>query len=236
MFETIKNIDIDNPESWGDKLFITSDIDWSSEDVLKYAIDLFNEYKVKVTYFATHRTKLLENLNNDSEIGIHPNFNYLLNGDTRYGKNYKDVISYYKQLYPNSVSVRSHSLTQSSFILDEFFKQGLKFDVNGLSPINNRYLIPFRILINGIIKVPFMWEDDVHCQNKAKWDISIINGTGIKVLNFHPIHIFLNTEKMERYNDARPYFQDYFRLKEFVNSKNYGTKNFLIDLLRFYNR
>ncbi|HEY5123928.1 MAG TPA: hypothetical protein VIK14_09355 [Ignavibacteria bacterium] len=234
MFETIENIDIDKPESWGNKLFITSDIDWSSDDVLKYTIDLFNEYEVKVTYFATHKTKILENLRHGSEIGLHPNFNYLLNGDTRYGKNYKEVISYYKQMYPNSVSVRSHSLTQSSFILDEFLKQGLKFDVNGLFPLNNSCLIPFKILINGITKVPFIWEDDVHCHNKAKWDISITDGKGIKVLNFHPIHIFLNTEKMERYSDARPYFKDYLRLKEFVNATNYGTRNFLIDLLRHY--
>jgi hypothetical protein len=177
----------------------------------------------------------LENLRHGSEIGIHPNFNYLLNGDIRYGRNYKEVISYYKQLYPNSVSVRSHALTQSSLILDEFYTQGLKFDLNSFFPIINKEgLVPFKILSNGIIKVPFLWEDDIFFQNKEKLYKEIFKGSGIRVLNFHPIHIFLNTEMVERYNDARPFFQNFSRLKKFVNNTTYGTRNILIDLMRLY--
>ena len=97
IFENIKKIDISNPISWQDKIFLTFDIDWCSDEVLLYTLDIIEKYDIKATFFITHDTTLLERMraNQNIELGIHPNFNPLLNGDFRYGKSIDEVIKYY---------------------------------------------------------------------------------------------------------------------------------------------
>jgi len=129
MFELIKNINIKDSKSWENKIFLTFDIDWCSDEVLEYTLDLLDQFDAKATFFVTHQTKLLDRIekNENFELGIHPNFNFLLNGDFRYGKSMGEIVRYYLEIVPNAVSVRSHSMTQNSNILDLFRKNGLKF-------------------------------------------------------------------------------------------------------------
>ena len=234
MFELIKNIDIKDPNSWQNKIFLTFDIDWCSDEVLEYTLDILEEYNIKATFFVTHKTKLLERMrqNKNIELGIHPNFNFLLNGDFRYGKNIDEIIEYYKDIIPEAVSVRSHSLTQSSVIISKFYERGFVNHCNTYIPHNSGIILfPYK-LWNGMNEVPFFWEDDIHCMYKWKFDINeAFYNKGLKIYNFHPIHTFLNTEKLDKYENARPYLQDFKKLKEFVNNKTYGTRDFLIDLI-----
>jgi len=233
MFELIKNIEIEE-STWKDKLFITSDIDWASDEVLDFTINLFEKYNAKCTFFATHQTDLISDIPDDYEIGLHPNFNFLLEGDFRYGKNYKEIIDYYNKLIPNCTSIRSHSMTQNTNILDYFSKIGFTHDVNHFIPnLNCVNLSPWKYWQNKMLKVPYFWEDDIHCIYGIEYNIdNIFNYKGIKVIDFHPIHIFLNTENLERYNSARPYLQDYTELKQFVNTSTYGTRDFLVDIIK----
>lgn len=53
---------------------------------------------------------------------------------------------------------------------------------------------------------------------------------GVKVFDFHPIHIFLNTESLDRYERTRPYHQNPSELIKH-RYKGYGTRNRLIELL-----
>ena len=100
--------------------------------MLSYTLDIIEKHNIKATFFVTHETKLLVRMwnNPNIELGIHPNFNPLLNGDFRYGKNFEEVIEYYKNIVPEAVGVRSHSMTQNSPILDTFEKFGLIYDCN----------------------------------------------------------------------------------------------------------
>ena len=91
-------------------------------------------------------------------------------------------------------------------------------------------LKPWRIW-NQLVRVTYNWEDDVsiiygHTDNMA----SIINVPGLKVFNFHPIHVFLNTESLDRYEKTRPLHQ---KPKELIKHRHegYGTRNRLLDLL-----
>lgn len=232
MFDLIKNITLDK-SSWDDKLFITSDIDWASDEVLDFVINLFDKHNLKCTFFATHKTTLLDSLGANYEVGLHPNFNYLLNGDFRYGKNYKEVIDYYYKMFPTAKSVRSHSMTQNTLILDEFARLGFTHDCNHFIPYKNSEtkLEPWKYWQDDMLKVPYLWEDDIHCVYQDKWEIDLVTKiSGLKVLDFHPIHIFLNTEDIERYNSARLYLQSFKELQQFVNTTKYGTRDFLLDL------
>ena len=82
-FGLISEIDVDEPNSWQDRIFITLDIDWANDLVLKDTIDIISQYGARATFFTTHDTPLNSLLcsNEDFELGIHPNFNFLLNGD-----------------------------------------------------------------------------------------------------------------------------------------------------------
>ena len=83
-------------------IFLTFDIDWCIDEVLEYTLEILDRYNVKTTFFITHYTKLLNKMyeNKKIELGIHPNFNPLLNGDFRYGKNIEEVMKYYMNIVP----------------------------------------------------------------------------------------------------------------------------------------
>lgn len=233
-FENIKNIDILNSVSWVDKIFITFDIDWCSDEVLSHTLDIVEKYNIKATFFVTHETILLERMraNSNIELGIHPNFNPLLNSDFRYGKNIDEIIEYYKSIVPEAVSIRSHSLTVSSPMLNAFEKYGLKYECNQFIPFNSEIeLYPYKH-INSIIRVPHFWEDDLHCLYQDSWDVDIyLNYKGIKVFDFHPIHLYLNTEQIERYEKSREWHNCEENLPKYRYDE-YGTHSFLIDLIK----
>ena len=94
-FENIRSVDISN--EWKNKIFLTFDIEWATDEVLNYVLDIICDAKIKTTFFCTHATSILQRMreNCNMELGIHTNFNFLLKNDYRYGKNYKEVIQYY---------------------------------------------------------------------------------------------------------------------------------------------
>ena len=54
----------------------------------------------------------------------------------------------------------------------------------------------------------------------------------LRVLNFHPIHLYLNPEQVETYERARPYTRDASRLKECRTPDADGTRSFFADVIR----
>ena len=76
----IKLINCQDPHTWRGKIFLTFDLDWCHDEVLRYLLDSLEQRNLSATFFVTHQTDLLERMRNNSqfELGIHPNFNYLL--------------------------------------------------------------------------------------------------------------------------------------------------------------
>jgi hypothetical protein len=233
MFYRIKDIDINIDKTWRDKIFLTFDIDWASDEVLNYAIDVVERFDVSATWFLTHETCVLDRLlaNNKFEVGIHPNFNFLVNGDFRYGKNLDEIVDYYLQLVPDPISVRSHDLMHKTSLTKIFNSKGIKFECNLFFPFNAGTVVPHRSWEFPLIQVPSIWEDDVHCYYKWRWDTNqVATYSGIKVFNFHPIHIVLNTEKKERYLNEKGN-QSNFKALLSNRNQDFGTENILTDLL-----
>jgi hypothetical protein len=89
-------------------------------------------------------------------------------------------------------------------------------------------------LWNGLIRIPYNWEDDVHwsygygfedCKMELDDDELII-------FDFHPIHIFINTENKYRYNEAKKHYSDHVKLLEYRNKEVPGTRDLLLYLLK----
>lgn len=234
--DLVRNVTTKFDEEMGGRMFLTFDLDWCSDEVLAFTLDILEEYDRCATFFVTHQTSLLDRIraNQNFELGIHPNFNFLLEGDFRFGKNYQQVIEHYLHIVPEAVSVRSHSLTQSSGILEAFAKCGLTHDCNLFLPPKG---LPKPFLHWGakLVRVPHIFEDDVECLNgwhnlETLRDLEKLSC--IKVFNFHPIHIFLNTEHLERYQESAAVHRENDLLKNCVNTSSFGTRYFLIELLR----
>lgn len=200
--------------TWQNKSFLTIDVDWAHDEVLADAIDLLDQFQVHATWFITHDTPLLKRLraNSNYELGIHPNFNWLLAGDCRNGSNVAEVINRMMQIVPEARSVRSHSMTQSTGLLQAFADVGLTHDANHFIPASSGIELKPWYLWNGLVRVPYCWEDDVYCIYRERGipepdTIAMSSRNGLRVFDFHPIHLFLNTESMTRYENTRSLHQ-----------------------------
>ena len=209
------------------------DIDWAPEQVIQDALSLFEKYNVKCTLFSTHKSKVIKESNRALfEISIHPNFNLLLDGNS--STDAEGIVKNLLNIYPEAKGIRSHSLTQSTILLSLFKSIGMEYDCNSLFPYNwNIY--PYKTF-TGLTIIPFNWEDDVHFLYKKSFDIDfneIFNPSKNYLFNFHPIHIYLNTDSELTYLNTKKYYHDPIELKKRMNTRNHGTRDFLINLLNF---
>ena len=220
------------------KIFLTFDLDWAHDEVFKFTLDILKKHELKATIFITHETKHLIELRNNPkiELGIHTNFNNLLNRQEN--KKIEDIIDSNLNMVPEAIGVRCHALVQSSYILKNLKDKRLRYDSNLYIPITSGMnLEPFEDW-NGLVRIPYIWEDDIHCIDISNniledWDSKrFLDYDYLKVFNFHPIHIFLNTENIERYYKAKNYCQDVRSLKKFINNnESNGTRVFFEKLI-----
>lgn len=215
--------------------YITLDIDWASDEVISDTLDLLDSLALPATIFITHETTLLERMRQNPRIalGIHPNFCPLLQGRGTH-PDYHAVIDELKTLVPEATCARSHALVDASPILVAFKDQGFCKDMNLFIPFSSGIrLRPFRHY-SDLQRIPYFYEDDAFCYetDKSSPEAHLLEaGDGLKVFNFHPIHLYLNTETMTRYEEARPYFQDFPKLKPIVNpDTENGARAFLTRL------
>jgi hypothetical protein len=217
-FATIGSIVPEEASTWTGRLFLTIDVDWACDEVLLETIDLLERATVAATFFVTHDTPLLRRVsaNPRFELAIHPNFNALLSGESAREGGAERVVEELLAVVPRARSVRSHSMTQSSRLLDLFHRRGLTHDCNHFVPAGAGIeLKPFRHW-NGLIRVPYFWEDDVALAYGDTLDTGRVRAApGLKVFDFHPIHVALNSPNLQCYEDSRPVHNDRARLREF---------------------
>lgn len=209
----------------------TCDIDWGPEAVIEDTISLFELFDVKCTFFSTHHSPALVKSDKKLfEIGIHPNFNPILRGNT--DKLFEDILDEILEIHPEAQGVRTHTMLQSVVILQKFADKKLIYEANTFLPYQTG-IKPFK-LWNGLVRIPFNWEDDVHWAYGYSFDDCRINLDEDEhiVFDFHPIHIYLNTENKYRYNEAKKYYNDPQKLFKYRNKEVPGTRDLLIYLLK----
>ena len=232
----VSSINTKKLDTWENKIFLTFDIDWAHDEIIQDTVDLLSHYKVPGTFFATHESTVVKHLFDQKfhEIGIHPNFNDLLNDNTC------DLTAEYKitellKLFPSAKSIRSHSTTWSGVIQELILKYELTHECNTFIPWQSSIDLKPWNLWNGLVRVPYFWEDDVALLFKEPNSSLIkLSSNKLKVYDFHPIHIFLNTETLERYESTRPLHKNPKELLKY-RYRGYGTRNKFIDLLEKFN-
>lgn len=234
-FGRISELAVGDEHSWDAALFLTFDLDWAHDEVVADTLGLLEAQGVAATIFVTHDTPLLARMrrNPKIELGIHPNYTPLLGGDPRLGASIDEVLDRIMAIVPEAISVRSHSVTNSSRIVAAAIRRGLRFDSNAYIPYASGVVArPWTLADDGIVEAPFCFADDVQATSGAGWGAApLLAHDGLRVLCFHPIHIFLNTDTTARYEAARPHLRDPGRLREFVNRDGPGARTLLLELI-----
>ena len=177
---------------------IVLDIDWAPDFVIEAVAEILVEKGVCATWFITHASPVMEQLRRYPdlfELGIHPNF---LAGST-HGETPAAVMQHCMQMVPEAVSMRTHSLYQSTPLLKQ---------VAGLTQIENDVslfmpyaagLRPVRMWFAGcsLVRIPVYWSDTQEMvRPDSDWRLeTLLAREGLKVFAFHPIHVYLNLDE-----------------------------------------
>jgi hypothetical protein len=188
---------------------ITLDVDWAPDPVIESVAALLRERGVRATWFITHRSRAVDRLAEVPELfelGIHPNF---LPGSS-HGDTEEEVLEHACSLVPQAVSLRTHGLVQSGPLTTRLIQQGrLAHDVSTFLP-GMPYIRPVEHWAAGsrIIRIPYFWSDDFEWQKpEPSWLLAPLVGVpGLKVMGFHPIHVFLNSAAAETYDSVKRAF------------------------------
>lgn len=209
------------------KVVLTFDLDWCSDDVLQYTLDKLIKAEVPATFFVTHKTDILDEIRKYDflELGIHPNFNK----NTTHGNDVEEIIDYCMALVPEAVSSRSHGLKISSNKLISLMKKGIKIDCSIFMPeVKNLQSFYFKINNNKILRIPYNWEDDyAFYQKKKLYSYEDIRNYKDIILDFHPIHVYLNSNSDGLYNQ-------YKADKSVKKNNSIGTETMLDEVIQEY--
>jgi hypothetical protein len=235
-FARVGDVEVANPATWDGRIFLTFDIDWAHDAVIADTIDLVEAAGVAATWFVTHETPVLERLraNPRFELGIHPNFlPLLMQGNGSNGATAEEVVDRLMAIVPEARSVRSHSLVQSGRLLELFRNKGLTHEANAFVPDPSGIALKPWIDWFGMVKVPYSFEDDFWCDSGgASAPVAVVPAPhGIAGFDFHPIHVFLNTDRLSHYEETRALHRSPERL---LSSRVEGTgvRTMLTNLLR----
>lgn len=215
---------------------ITLDCDWAPDFILEDVVNLFNEKKVKAVFFITNDSPTVQKLRKNPlfEIGIHPNFF----PNSSQGDDADSVLKYLKKITPEAKSIRTHGLYQSTLLLKKFQEYGIENDVSILLSKTPNLISHYSKFFN-LYRFPYFWEDDVEMDEEYKWSLDnpLFHKKGLKIFNFHPIHVYLNSRKMNQYNSLKKEIGlnnvNENNIKNYINKNKNGTRDFLKEIILY---
>ena len=183
---------------------ITLDTDWAPECCIDDVASMLIASQVRATWFVTHDSPAIDRLRNHPELfelGLHPNF---FPGSS-HGATEAAVLAHCARLVPDATAIRMHGLLQSSRLLTTIRAEtGVRVDASLLLRLHPGLEPSSLPLSSGpLIRVPFWWEDDLEMLAPVpawsllpRFDAGV---AGLKVLNFHPVHVAMDAATMEGY-------------------------------------
>ena len=191
-------------QSTDNLLALSFDIDWAPDFVIDEVAQVLVSNSVKATWFVTHASPAVYRLAKRPdlfELGIHPNF---LPGSD-HGRTPAEVLAFFNKIIPSAVSVRTHALVQSGPIFDEILTH-TKVTVDSslfLPRMPAIRPVPYwRRGTRTLWRLPIFWSDIAETEMEAPdWTLESLlsTGPGLKVLDFHPIHVYLNSTDGQSY-------------------------------------
>lgn len=203
---------------------ITLDMDWAPEEIIDYSLKLLSQYNVTATLFMTNKISCHIS---QHEIAIHPNFRSM-----KFEKHFTKYIS----IYPNIKGMRSHSLFFSERFRPFYKKFGIEYQSNVMMHCQKN-IIPY-YMSPTTLEIPIFWMDSYYLENISNNQTVFLNNKsleapGLKVFDFHPIHIFLNTDTLSFYASVKKYYKNPEKIAKYRNKHALGICDIFIKLLKY---
>lgn len=208
-------------------ILFTIDVDWAPDELVDYTLGLFAENGINCTVFMTHvgSSDLGDSL---FELGLHPNIRSLSEAEEK--------IATLKTSFPQAVGVRNHGVFSSFYLYEIYRKYDLTIESNYITFLS-KYCTP-SLIIHDIIQAPIFFMDDIFLRISGDFSLFspcgefaklLVDDSFLFVFDFHPIHVYLNTDSIDRYEKAKKNYHDVRLLKNFRNNE-YGVRTVLSDL------
>jgi hypothetical protein len=176
---------------------LSFDTDWCDPEMVTWLQHELLTHGARATFFCTEtRDKEAYEIRKPNEIAIHPSPLSNL-----FGTEIREHMSWLAKLYPEARGVRNHCLHQDTRLLSFAHENGFEYESNSLM-----FLVPglrYWTRPSGLVSVPIYWEDDVYFSYEAGVTFDMgdlwLNAPGLKVLSFHPVHVWANTESQDDY-------------------------------------
>lgn len=213
-----------------DEIVITLDVDWAPDETLAPFLDRLREAGHQATVFATHDSPLLHGLDrNQFEVGIHPNFN-------NSGGDLVTPIADLTALYPGVRGGRSHSFYNSTPMLHTYADHGLTYESNAFL-FKHANLRPTRFS-KRLVSVPIYWMDYKQIELDLPFDLDTLalEQPGLKILIWHPMHLFINTTDDTHYQGVKPVYHEVDKLRAHQRKGVAGVGTLFEDLLAYLSK
>lgn len=184
---------------------ITLDLDWAPDYAIDLVAQILVEHEVRATWFVTHESEAVRGLRAHElfELGIHPNFA----SASTHGSGLETVLDHCMQLVPEATSMRTHQLFQLTPLFDLVLERTpIRSDLSlYLHRAPNLSPVAFHSAGRVLHRFPTFWQDDQAMNEPSTcWDPAVLIATpGLKVMNFHPMHVYLNSGSFDRYRTLR---------------------------------
>jgi hypothetical protein len=192
------------------RLCLTFDHDWAPDYMVRHCLSILEEYGVKATFLATGASAaLLEAAAaGGHEIGLHLN----LAPNSTQGADLPAMIANLRAIYPKAKGNRFHLLGHAYRDLMTLGQAGFAYDISCLR-FNAPFLLPNWHPDLSMTLLAYCWEDGYAIDGVLPGSAESLDlaSPGIKILNFHPLNVFLNNPneaEKKRFQADNPRLED----------------------------
>lgn len=202
------------------RIVLSFDTDFCPEVGVEAVCNLLQKYDMNGTFFCTGR---YESLQSPNEAAIHPFITDF--------SSVESILAPVKELQeqiPEAIGIRNHQLTSNGILYQRLPSLGIKYESSWPMPLMQD-IRPIT-LASGLVQYPMYYSDGTYLLFRQKCDVTeLVESPGLKVLSFHPVHLFHNTSP-EGYQPLIDTPQGDRYCQELINQE-YGIKDMFEELL-----
>ena len=187
---------------------VTIDEDWAPDFVSQKMVNFLRMMQTKASVFLTHHTSVFASNNDLDDLvsqGWHPDFRF----ESMQGTTLNEIFSYFNNFSIKSNLIRSHgNLISTNLLASLSAEWGMLVDSSTLLPrATNIETTNFWHSGAEIKLIPYIWEDSHEMQhNRPIFSIKDPfwkSVKGIAILDFHPIHVYIDALTLDSYNHLK---------------------------------
>ena len=176
------------------RVMMTCDLDNATPIQVIHAVEIFKGMGIPVTYFSTGDYVVMNEVAEmyPRRVCPHP----YMSGVGQKSQEFDDRLNKARFNYPEAMGYRCHGHTDSAWIQMAMVKRGFEWESNMCCHLEED--LAETMLFSGLRRFPVWLEDDVWMEKKTPFKeiAEKLEKTGLKVMNFHPVHICEN-EKVQ---------------------------------------